>query len=44
MASRLATFLMRHCHHDDRRVLRNNLEVLKTLLEVWRERIDVDSK
>ena len=44
MASRLCEYLMKHCHHDDRRVLKNNLEVLKTLVEVWRSRIDVPTK
>ena len=44
MASRLCEYLMKHCHHDDRRVLKNNLEVLKTLVEVWRSRVHVPTK
>ena len=41
MATRMLEFLMENCHHDTRRVLRNNLDVIKTLVEVWKTRIDV---
>ena len=44
MASRLLEVLMRQCHHDTRPVLKNNLEVLKTLVEVWKSRIEVPTK
>ena len=44
MASRLTEFLTSQCHHENRQVLRNNLEVLKTLVEVWKSRIVVPSK
>jgi len=41
LVSRVLEFVMRHCHHDNRQVLRNNLEVLKTVVEVWRSSIQV---
>ena len=44
MASRLLEFLMENCHHTNRSVLKNNLEVIKTLVEVWKDRIDVPTK
>jgi len=41
LVSRLLEFIMHHCHHDNRQVLRNNLEVLKTVVEVWRSTVQV---
>ncbi|KAK2178224.1 hypothetical protein NP493_553g02014 [Ridgeia piscesae] len=38
-ANSLLEFLMRRCHHDTRHVLKNNLEMLKTLVEVWHDRV-----
>ena len=44
MASSLVEFLVKNGHHDNRSVLKNNLEVLKTLVEVWCSVIDVPTK
>ncbi|CAD5112585.1 DgyrCDS1798 [Dimorphilus gyrociliatus] len=41
MSSKLLLYLIKNCHHETRAVLRNNLEVLKTLVEVWRNSLDV---
>ena len=41
MASRLLHFLVSNCYHESRMVLRNNLQVLKTLVEVWKNRFDI---
>ncbi|XP_071796803.1 DNA-dependent protein kinase catalytic subunit-like [Asterias amurensis] len=41
LANRLLEFLMHFCHHSNMRVLRNNLEMVKTLVECWREIITV---
>ena len=44
MASCLVEFIMQNCYHDNRQVLRNNLEVLKTLVEAWKPCIDIPTK
>jgi len=44
MVGNLVRFLARNCHHDNRSVLRNNLEVLKALFEVWRASVEVPTK
>ncbi|XP_048248370.1 DNA-dependent protein kinase catalytic subunit-like [Haliotis rufescens] len=41
MASRLVEFLTANIHHDTRFVFRNNLDLLKTLLECWKTRVDI---
>ncbi|XP_022110985.1 DNA-dependent protein kinase catalytic subunit-like isoform X2 [Acanthaster planci] len=41
LANRLLEFLMHFCHHSNRQVLRNNLEMIKTLVECWKEIISV---
>ena len=41
MASRLVEFLVASVYHETRSVMRNNLEMLKTLLECWKGRIDL---
>jgi DNA-dependent protein kinase catalytic subunit len=43
-ASRLLEYLMQKCHHDNRSVFRNNLEIIKTLLELWREKLQAPTK
>jgi DNA-dependent protein kinase catalytic subunit len=43
-ASRLLEYLMHNCHHDNRSVFRNNLEIVKTLMELWRDRLTVPTK
>jgi len=42
--SRVLEFVMSHCHHDNRQVLRNNLEVLKTVMEVWKDTVQLPTK
>jgi DNA-dependent protein kinase catalytic subunit len=41
LISRLFEQLMRRCYHDNRAILKNNLELLKTMSECWRDMIDV---
>jgi len=44
LVNRVLEFIVLHCHHDNRQVLRNNLEVLKTVVEVWRNTIQVPTR
>ncbi|XP_076445486.1 DNA-dependent protein kinase catalytic subunit-like [Babylonia areolata] len=41
MASRLVEFLVHSVYHPTRSILRNNLEMLKTLLTCWKGRIEL---
>ncbi|XP_052262779.1 DNA-dependent protein kinase catalytic subunit-like isoform X1 [Dreissena polymorpha] len=41
LASRLVHFVVKNIYHDNRQVFRNNLEMLKTLLECWKGRIEI---
>ncbi|KAK3580733.1 hypothetical protein CHS0354_005741 [Potamilus streckersoni] len=41
MASRLVQFLIANVYHEYRPVFRNNLEMLKTTLECWKDRVDI---
>ncbi|KAL3877683.1 hypothetical protein ACJMK2_035352, partial [Sinanodonta woodiana] len=41
MASRLVQFLITNVYHESRPVFRNNLEMLKTTLECWKDRVDI---
>lgn len=44
LTSRLVEFFMSRTHHHSRSIFRNNLEVTRTLVEVWKERIHVPTK
>ncbi|XP_072167838.1 DNA-dependent protein kinase catalytic subunit-like [Diadema setosum] len=44
LASRVLEFLMLHCHHESRAIMKNNLEVIKTLVECWRTVIQVPTR
>ena len=44
MASSLVEFVAKNCYHENKQVLKNNLEVLKTLVEAWKMRISVPTK
>ena len=44
LANRLLEYLMEHSHHDNRSVFRNNLEIIKTLVECWRGRLQGPTK
>ena len=44
LASRLLEYLMEHAHHDNRSVFRNNLEIIKTLMESWRDKLQAPTK
>ena len=35
---------MQNCHHDNRSVFRNNLEIIKMLIELWRDRLQPPTK
>jgi DNA-dependent protein kinase catalytic subunit len=39
LSTRLLGYLMDNCHHDNRAIFRNNLEIVKTLVECWRSNI-----
>ncbi|BFZ03143.1 hypothetical protein BsWGS_06182 [Bradybaena similaris] len=41
MASRVVKILMINIHHPTRQVFRNNLELLKTVLECWHDRVEI---
>ncbi|XP_052761107.1 DNA-dependent protein kinase catalytic subunit-like isoform X2 [Mya arenaria] len=41
LASRLVHFLVKNIYHENRQVFRNNLEMLKTLLECWKTRVEI---
>ena len=43
-ASRLLEYLMQKCHHDNRSIFRNNLEIINTMLELWREKLQAPTK
>ena len=44
MASRLLEFLMQNAGHNNWQVFKNNLEVIKTLVECWRNKLDIPTK
>lgn len=44
MSSRLVEFVMGYVYNDTRPVYRNNLELLKTLLQVWKDRVEIPYK
>lgn len=41
LVNRLFENLIRRCYHETRAILKNNLELLKTMTELWREHIEV---
>eukprot|EP00794_Sanderia_malayensis_P010266 gene10266-11321_t len=41
MASSLLDVLLKNSHHNNRAVLKNNLQIIKTLTKVWKDRLDV---
>ena len=44
MVSRLLEFLMQNAGHANRQIFKNNLEIIKTLVECWRNKLDVPTK
>ena len=44
LASRLLQYLMEQAHCDNRSVFRNNLEIIKTLVECWKDNLQVPTK
>ncbi|XP_064405997.1 DNA-dependent protein kinase catalytic subunit-like isoform X2 [Halichondria panicea] len=44
LANRLLGFLMQHAYHDTRAVFRNNLEIIKTLVESWRSSLQTPTR
>ena len=44
MASRLLEYLMQNAGHSNWQVFKNNLEVIKTLVECWRNKLDIPTK
>ncbi|XP_066926586.1 DNA-dependent protein kinase catalytic subunit-like [Clytia hemisphaerica] len=41
MCSSLLEYLVKYTHHTNRSVLKNNLQVIKTLLQVWKDRLQI---
>lgn len=41
LANRLLHFLMKHVFHQKRAVFRHNLEIIKTLVECWKDCLSV---
>lgn len=37
-------YVIEHCNHDNRSVFRNNLEIAKTLVECWKDHIQIPTK
>lgn len=44
MASRLLEFLMQNAGHSNWQIFKNNLEIIKTLVECWRNKLDIPTK
>lgn len=44
LISRLFQNLMRRCYDENRAILKNNLELLKTMTECWKDAIEVPSQ
>jgi hypothetical protein len=44
LASRLLQYLMEQAHCDNRSVFRNNLEIIKTLVECWKDNLQAPTK
>ena len=41
MATSLLEFMIKNCPHSNRSVLKNNLQIIKTMLQVWKERLTI---
>ncbi|XP_069777633.1 DNA-dependent protein kinase catalytic subunit isoform X2 [Narcine bancroftii] len=41
LANRLLEFLMKNCFHDKRPVFRHNLEIIKTVVECWKDCLSI---
>ncbi|XP_031163630.2 DNA-dependent protein kinase catalytic subunit [Sander lucioperca] len=41
LANRLLEFLMKHCFHSKKAVFRHNLEIIRTLVECWKDCLHV---
>ena len=41
LANRLVEFLMRNAFYPNRSVLRNNIEIIKTVVELWKSHIEI---
>ena len=44
LASRLLEYCMRNAHHSNRGVFRNNLEIVRTIVECWKNCLQVPTK
>ena len=44
LCSSLLDYLFRNCHHTNRSVLKNNLQIIQTLLKVWKDRLEISYK
>lgn len=44
MASRVVDFLMKNIYHETKQVFKSNLDLLKTTLQCWKDRVDIPYK
>ena len=44
MSSRITEFVMTQIYSDTKAIFRNNVELLKTVLQCWKDRIDTPHK
>ncbi|XP_067044034.1 DNA-dependent protein kinase catalytic subunit-like isoform X2 [Acropora muricata] len=44
LTSKLLEFVMTRAQHRNRSVFKNNLEIIKTMVEIWKSRLEVPSK
>eukprot|EP01080_Neovahlkampfia_damariscottae_P000233 gene233-4479_t len=42
LASQLVSYLMKHCSHQRKAILKSNLEIIKLLIEKWKDFITID--
>lgn len=44
LASSILDYLLKFSHHTNRSVLKNNLQVIKTMLQAWKDRLEISYK
>ena len=44
LASSLFDFIVKYCYHKNSAVLKNNLHLVKTLTQVWKDRLEINYK
>ena len=44
LASSLLEYMFKYAHHTNRAILKNNLQIIKTMMQVWKDRLEVSYK